>query len=102
MFRQGLHELGYTEAKDFIIEYRATEGNRWQTAAKELAMLKVDVIVTGGSNATRAAKHVAPMTPIVMAQDPDRLAMVLSIAFHDRAETLQDCLRWHQILPEKG
>jgi ABC-type uncharacterized transport system substrate-binding protein len=33
--------------------------------------LKVDVIVTSGSNTTRAAKEATSTIPIVMTQDPD-------------------------------
>ena len=33
--------------------------------------LKVDVIVTGGSGGTRAAKEATATIPIVMSQDPD-------------------------------
>jgi ABC-type uncharacterized transport system substrate-binding protein len=36
-----------------------------------LVRLKVDVIVTGGSNPTRAAKEATATIPIVMTQDPD-------------------------------
>src|SRR5206468_9196210 len=39
--------------------------------AAELARLKVDVIVTGGSIATRAAKETTVTIPIVMTQDGD-------------------------------
>ena len=39
--------------------------------AAELVRLKVDVIVSGGSTATRAAKEATSTIPIVMAQDND-------------------------------
>ena len=39
-----------------------------------LVRLKVDVIVTGGSGATRAAKAATSTIPIVMTQDPDPVA----------------------------
>ena len=39
--------------------------------AAELVRLKVDVIVTGGATATRAAKEATNTIPIVMAQDTD-------------------------------
>jgi putative ABC transport system substrate-binding protein len=69
-FRQGLGELGYVEGKNIVIEYRFPEGN-WRARVAELVSLKVDVIVTGGSNGTRAAKETTSTIPIVMAQDPD-------------------------------
>ena len=72
-FRQGLRTLGYSEGKNIVIESRYGEGkrDRERSLAAELVRLNVDVIVTGGSNATRAAKEVTSTIPIVMAQDPD-------------------------------
>ena len=72
-FRQGLRELGYIEGKNIVIEYRYPEGkpDRARMLATELVRLKVDVIVTPGSGATRAAKEATATIPIVMAQDPD-------------------------------
>jgi putative ABC transport system substrate-binding protein len=73
-FRQGLRELGYVEGKNIVIEARrGTEGkpDRFAALAAELVRLKVDVIVTSGSNPTRAAKEATATIPIVMAQDPD-------------------------------
>jgi putative tryptophan/tyrosine transport system substrate-binding protein len=72
-FRQGLRELGYVEGKNIVIEWRPAEGkqDRERAFAAELVRVKVDVIVTVGSNATRAAKGATATTPIVMTQDPD-------------------------------
>jgi putative tryptophan/tyrosine transport system substrate-binding protein len=57
-FRQSLRELGYVEGKNIVIEYRYAEGlDRLPALAAELARLKVDVIVTGGTGASRAAKE---------------------------------------------
>src|SRR5690242_6077384 len=58
-FRQGLRELGYIDAKNIVIEARYAEENldRLPTLAAELVRLKVDVIVTAGGQATRAAKQ---------------------------------------------
>ena len=72
-FRQGLRELGYVEGKNILIEYRSAEGKseRVPALAAELVHLKVDVIVTGGSVLTRAAKEATVTIPIVMAQDID-------------------------------
>ena len=59
VFRQGLRDLGYVEGKNIVIEWRIADGNhdRERSLAAELVRLKVDVIVTGGSTATRAAKE---------------------------------------------
>src|SRR5262245_35384157 len=72
-FRQGLRELGYTEGKNIIIEWRFAEANpdRLRTFAAELVRLKVDVIVTAGPGGTRAAKEATSTIPIVMTQDSD-------------------------------
>ena len=72
-FRQGLRELGYVEGKNIVIEWRYAEGklDRLPALAAELVRLKVDVIVTAGPTATRAAKEATTTIPIVMAQDTD-------------------------------
>jgi len=72
-FRQGLRELGYVEGKNIVIEWRYLEGkpDRLLSLAAELVRLKVDIIVTAGPLATRAAKEGTSTIPVVMAQDPD-------------------------------
>ncbi len=76
-FREGLRELGYIEGREITIDYRYAEGKgaeRLPSAAAELVRLRVDVIVTGGSTATGAAKKATVTIPIVMAQDSDPVA----------------------------
>jgi len=72
-FRRGLRELGYVEAKNIVLESRYAEEklDRLPALAAELVRLKVDIIVTAGGQATRAAKQVTPTIPIVMTNDPD-------------------------------
>jgi putative ABC transport system substrate-binding protein len=72
-FRQGLRELGYVEKKNIVIEWRSAEGKsaRLPALAAELVRFKVEIIVTGGGSATRAAKEATSTIPIVTAQDPD-------------------------------
>ncbi len=72
-FRQGLRELAYVEGQSISIESRYAEGklNRLPDLAEELVRLKVDIIVVGGSTATRAAKNVTKLIPIVMAHGSD-------------------------------
>jgi putative tryptophan/tyrosine transport system substrate-binding protein len=72
-FQQGLRELGYVEGKNIVIEWRSAEGklDRVPALAAELVRLKVDVIVTGGPQSTRAAKEATITIPIVMAFDSD-------------------------------
>src|ERR1043166_2297537 len=83
-FRQGLRELGYVEGKNIVIEYRYAEEklDRLPALAAELVRVKVDVIVTGGSENTRAAKEATTTIPIVMAQDSDPVGngFVVSLA----------------------
>jgi putative ABC transport system substrate-binding protein len=72
-FRQGLRELKYVEGKNIFIEWRSAEGknDHLPSLAAELVSLKVNVIVTGGAQPTRAAKQATSTIPIVMANDPD-------------------------------
>ena len=72
-FRQGLRGLGYVEGKNIVIEWRYAEGklNRLGELAAELVRLKVDIIVTGGAEGTRAAKKATTTIPILMTQDSD-------------------------------
>jgi putative ABC transport system substrate-binding protein len=72
-FDQGLRELGYVDGQNTFVEYRFAEGapDRLRALAGELVRLKVSVIVTEGTTATRYAKEVTSTVPIVMAQDPD-------------------------------
>jgi putative ABC transport system substrate-binding protein len=72
-FRRGLRDLGYVEGKNIALALRFAEGDlqRERAFAAELVRLNVDVIVTVGSNATRAAKEATAAIPIVMTQDPD-------------------------------
>ena len=72
-FRQGLRDLGYVEGKNIVIEYRYADGklDRVRALAAEMVRLKVEVILTGGSAATRPAKEATAIIPIVMAQDTD-------------------------------
>ena len=75
-FRQGLRDLGYIEGKNIIVEYRSAEGkpDRLPPLAAELVRLKVDAIVTLGSDITRTVKQTTVTIPIVMAQDSNPLA----------------------------
>jgi putative ABC transport system substrate-binding protein len=83
-FRQGLRELGYIEGKNIVIEWRHHEGklDRLPALAAELVRLKVDIIVTAGAPATRAAKEATVTIPIVMMQvgDPVASGFVASLA----------------------
>ena len=75
VFRRRLAERGYVEGKAVLIEERYAEGNaqRLIELARELAAIKVDVIVAPTSAATAAARQATTSIPIVMvhAGNPD-------------------------------
>jgi putative ABC transport system substrate-binding protein len=83
-FRQGLRDLGYVEGQNLLIEHRYAEGSdeRLRDLAAELVRLPVEVIMAGGSAATRAAQQATRTIPIVMASsgDPVGLGFVASLA----------------------
>jgi putative ABC transport system substrate-binding protein len=68
-----MHELGYVDGKDFVIEWRSVEGRyeRIPEIAAEFVRLKVDVIVTGLSAALPILKQAVTTIPIVMAYSTD-------------------------------
>jgi putative ABC transport system substrate-binding protein len=82
--RAGLRDLGYVEGKNVVIEFRWAEGmyDQLPSLAAELVRLKVDVVVTGGTPGTRAAKKATPTIPIVMAVAGDAVAtgLIASLA----------------------
>jgi putative tryptophan/tyrosine transport system substrate-binding protein len=75
-FRQGLRDLGYIEGRNLVIEARYAAGKIEQlpALATGLVALGVDVIVTAGTLATRAAKNSTSTIPIVMVSVGDAVA----------------------------
>ena len=82
--RQGLRELGYAEGRNLQIDYRSADGrgDRFPELAAELLRLRVDLIVTRGTPAARAAKAATDKVPIVMAAigEPLGVGVVASLA----------------------
>ena len=80
--RKGLRDLGYVEGRNLIIEYRSADGRaeRFPDLASELVRLKVDLIVTRGTPAARAAKNATGTIPMVMATMGDPRSIVASFA----------------------
>ena len=83
-FRQGLRELGYVEGKTFALQIRYGEAKaeRLRELARDLAALKMDVIVVGQDQAIAAVKREAGTIPIVMSNssDPVGTGFVASLA----------------------
>ncbi|MFZ2136848.1 MAG: ABC transporter substrate-binding protein [Xanthobacteraceae bacterium] len=83
-FRSGLHDLGYIEGKNIIIEYRWSDVkyDRLPGLVAELVHLGIDVLVTYGTPATRAAKQATTTVPIVMAISGDAIATGLIVSLN--------------------
>jgi putative ABC transport system substrate-binding protein len=84
-FKQGLHELGYVEGRNIVLEFRSDRGDAslFPRLAAELVALPVDVIVTDGPAAARAAGKATERIPIVMGAGPDPISLGLA-ASHSR------------------
>src|SRR3954453_6911912 len=72
-FRAGLHELGYVEGQNIILENRFSDGPNERLAglAAELVRLPMDLIVAEKQAAVLAAKEATSTIPIVMSSHPD-------------------------------
>jgi ABC-type uncharacterized transport system substrate-binding protein len=83
-FRQELRELGWIEGQNVVIDYRFAEGrvDRLPGLASELVQLKVDVLVSLGTQGVTAAKKATETIPIVMiaVRDPVGIGLIASLA----------------------
>jgi putative ABC transport system substrate-binding protein len=83
-FVQRLREHGWIEDRTVAIDYRWAEGRgeRFAEIAAEFVRLKVDVIVTAGTDAVIAVKRATSVIPIVFgtAGDPVANGLVESLA----------------------
>lgn len=82
-FPRGMRELGYVEGSNLVIEWRFDDrSERLPDLAAELVELKVDVIVSGSSQAISALQRATTTIPIVMATsgDPIGSGFVKSLA----------------------
>jgi putative ABC transport system substrate-binding protein len=83
-FRDGLRALGYVEGQNLALDQRHadTVPGRLPELAADLVRTGVEVIVTAGSQATRAAKQVTTTLPFVMVGvgDPVAAGLVTNLA----------------------
>jgi putative ABC transport system substrate-binding protein len=75
-FRQRLRELGYIEDKNVRFEYRYAEGRnqRFRELGGDLVALKVNVIVTWGTEPALEARRATRTIPFVMGAIGDPVA----------------------------
>jgi len=82
--RQGLRELGYVEGQNIVLEPRWADGRheRLPELAAELVRLKVDVIVSAATPASRAAKAATSSIPIVIVGigEPVKMGLIATLA----------------------
>ena len=83
-FREGLAALGWTDGRNLKVEYRwpGSEPERMRAAAKELAVLKLDLLVTRTTPGTLAMRREAPATPtvFVVVAEPMESGLVQSMS----------------------
>ncbi len=83
-FQRGLRDLGYTEGKNILVEYRYIEEklDHVPTFVAELVQLKVDALVVTTLIGIRAVKQATKTIPIVIVttQDPVATGIVDSLA----------------------
>jgi putative tryptophan/tyrosine transport system substrate-binding protein len=82
-FRAGLHDLGYVDSRNIILEFRVGNGDNTllRRLAAELVSIPVDVIVTAGGPIARIALEATKEIPIVTTGvDPALFALVGSLA----------------------
>jgi putative ABC transport system substrate-binding protein len=82
-FREGLHELGYLEGRNIVIELRNAAGKNERLSAlvNDLLRLKVDVILAVNTPAAQAVKKATATVPVVITRigDPVQAGLVASL-----------------------
>jgi putative ABC transport system substrate-binding protein len=102
-FVQRTRELGWRDGDNVEIIYRAREGvkERYAEIVAEFVKLKVDVIVTSGSEGVVAAKQATSAIPIVFAATSDPVATGLVESLAIQAATSPACRQSRPTLPAK-
>ncbi|MBI4587995.1 MAG: ABC transporter substrate-binding protein [Candidatus Rokubacteria bacterium] len=84
VFRQALHDLGWVEGRNLIVDYRSADGkfDRLPELAAELVRLNVDLIVAVATLPALAAKRATQTIPIVFTHvsDPVGTGLVPGLA----------------------
>jgi putative ABC transport system substrate-binding protein len=79
-----LHELGYVEGQNIVVERRYAEGRaeRFQEFAAEMVRLKADVVITSTTPAALALRNATTTIPIIIptAIDPVGTGLIASLA----------------------
>jgi putative ABC transport system substrate-binding protein len=82
-FQVGLHEIGYREGRDILVDYRYADGNEKRLADLAAAAVaeQPDVIVTPGSAVTQSVAKLTATIPIVsVSGDPAGSGFIASLA----------------------
>ena len=83
-FREGLKQLGWSEGRNLVIEWRWSGGDieRTHEYAEELVRLAPDVLLSNGTPATAALKNATSTIPIIFAvvNDPVAQGFIRSMA----------------------
>ena len=81
-FVEGMHDAGYREQADYVVESRYAGGrySDLEAIAQELVRSNCDVIVTTGAAATQAVQKLTATTPVVFAIVNDATGFVNSLA----------------------
>jgi ABC-type uncharacterized transport system substrate-binding protein len=102
-FQNRLSELGYTEGKEVVVEFRFADGHAGELPrlARELVDAKVDVIMAAGDEAIVAAKNATRTVPVVIiACDAVTTGFVASLARPGGNLTGVSCLT-SELMPKR-
>jgi len=102
-FQNRLSELGYTEGKEVVVEYRFADGRPGELPrlARELVDAKADVVMAAGDEAIMAAKNVTLTVPVVIvACDAVTTGFVASLARPGGNLTGVSCLT-SELMPKR-